>query len=71
MLKAFEIATGIQIPYKFVERRSGDLPEYFADPSKAKRVLNWEANLILIEDVKIAGDGKGQILKGFNKLKIH
>ena len=47
VLKAFEIATGIQIPYKFVERRSGDLPEYFADPSKAKRVLNWEANLDL------------------------
>tara|TARA_Y100000813_G_scaffold138170_1_gene100141 strand:+ start:145 stop:1164 length:1020 start_codon:yes stop_codon:yes gene_type:complete len=47
VLKAFEIATGIQIPYKFVERRSGDLSEYFADPSKAKRVLNWEATLDL------------------------
>ena len=47
MLKAFEIATGIQIPYKFVERRSGDLSEYIADPSKAKRGLNWEATLDL------------------------
>ena len=44
---AFKLAYGISIPYEFVKRRPGDLSEYFADPSKAKKILNWEAKLDL------------------------
>tara|TARA_B100001027_G_scaffold204308_1_gene166389 strand:+ start:571 stop:1581 length:1011 start_codon:yes stop_codon:yes gene_type:complete len=47
VVKAFEIASGIKIPYEIIERRPGDLSEYFADPSKAKRILNWEADFDL------------------------
>ncbi|MFZ2545268.1 MAG: UDP-glucose 4-epimerase GalE [Candidatus Saccharimonadales bacterium] len=49
LVAAFEKATGQKIPYVFAPRRSGDLPEFFADASKAKRDLGWQTTLS-IED---------------------
>ena len=43
MIAAFAKASGREIPYQIVERRSGDIAQCFADPSHAKRVLDWEA----------------------------
>ena len=43
MLKAFEQASGKQIPYHFAPRRKGDIAICYADPSYAKEVLGWEA----------------------------
>ncbi|TAK12064.1 MAG: UDP-glucose 4-epimerase GalE [Anaerolineae bacterium] len=43
MVKAFEKASGKEIPYNVVARRSGDIATSFADPTKAHRDLNWEA----------------------------
>ena len=43
IVKAFEDATGVEIDYKIVERRPGDIATCYADPSKAKKELNWEA----------------------------
>ena len=43
VVKAFEKASGKDLPYKVIARRSGDVAEYFADPSYAKEVLGWEA----------------------------
>lgn len=45
IIKAFEEASGVQIPYEIVERRAGDLAEYYADPSLAKKLLGWETKL--------------------------
>ena len=45
LLHAFEKACGHKIPYKVVPRRAGDLPEFYADPSKAKRLLGFETKL--------------------------
>ena len=45
MIKAFEGASGARIPYEVVARRAGDLSEYYADPTLAKKVLGWEAQL--------------------------
>ena len=45
MVAAFEKASGVSIPYEIVGRRSGDLPEYYADPHLAKELLGWEAKL--------------------------
>lgn len=45
MVKAFEVASGKQIAFEVKSRRAGDLAEYFADPSLAKAILNWEASL--------------------------
>ncbi|MCR5146665.1 MAG: UDP-glucose 4-epimerase GalE [Clostridia bacterium] len=43
IVKAFEDATGVEVKYKIVERRPGDIPTCYADPSKAKNELGWEA----------------------------
>lgn len=43
MVEAFKKASGRNIPYKIVGRRPGDIAECFADPSLAKKELNWIA----------------------------
>lgn len=43
LVKAFEEANGIKIPYEIEGRRPGDIAECYADPSKAKRELGWVA----------------------------
>ena len=43
---------GEKIPYKFVERRMGDMAICYADVSKAKRELEWEAKSGLEEICK-------------------
>lgn len=43
VVRAFEKASGKTIPYKIVKRRSGDIAECFADPSKANKELDWVA----------------------------
>ena len=47
MAKAFEKASGVEVPYKIAPRRAGDIAECWADPAKAKAELNWEAKLTL------------------------
>ena len=42
IMHAFEEANHAALPHRFADRRQGDLAEIFADPSKAKRELNWE-----------------------------
>jgi UDP-glucose 4-epimerase len=41
MVKAFEKANKIKLPYRVGERRKGDVPAIYADYSKAKKVLGW------------------------------
>ena len=43
VIDAFQKASGIKIPYRFTERRSGDSASIFADPSLANSELNWKA----------------------------
>ena len=45
MLRAFERASGRAIPYEIAPRRAGDIAEFYADPSKAKKLFGWEAAL--------------------------
>lgn len=43
VVKAFERATGVKIPYVIAERRPGDVAECYADPTKARKELGWKA----------------------------
>ena len=43
MVKAFEKANNIKIPYVIAPRRAGDVAECYADPKKAREVLGWIA----------------------------
>ncbi len=41
VLHAFERAVGRELPYEVVGRRAGDLPAYWADPTRAAEELGW------------------------------
>ncbi len=43
VIHAFERASGHTIPYDVVGRRAGDLPAYWADPTRANEELGWRA----------------------------
>ena len=43
LVKTFERVNGITLPYIIGPRRSGDLPAFWADAEKAKKLLNWQA----------------------------
>jgi UDP-glucose 4-epimerase len=43
VVKTFERVTGRKIPFEFADRRIGDVPECYADPSRASELLNWQA----------------------------
>ncbi len=47
MVQAFEKAIGKPLPYTFAPRRMGDLPEFWADATKAETLLKWMAELSL------------------------
>ncbi|QIM63556.1 UDP-glucose 4-epimerase GalE [Pasteurellaceae bacterium Orientalotternb1] len=42
MVKAFETANGIQVPYKLVDRRPGDIAVCYSNPQKAFEQLGWK-----------------------------
>lgn len=43
IVKNFEEATGVKIPYQIKERRAGDIATCYADAAKAKEELGWVA----------------------------
>ena len=43
IVKAFEKANHVQVPYEIDARRPGDVAECYADTSKAEKVLHWQA----------------------------
>lgn len=49
LIEAVKKASGRDIPYKFTERREGDIATCYADPSKARAELGWEAKYELDE----------------------
>ena len=49
MVKAFEAASGKEVPFKIVARRPGVIAECWADPSKAMTELEWQAKRSLEE----------------------
>jgi UDP-glucose 4-epimerase len=49
IINTFSKVTGKEIPYRFVERRPGDVAVSYADPSKANNELGWSAKYGLEE----------------------
>lgn len=44
LIKEFEAATGVKIPYTIVGRREGDIEQVWAAPEKANKILGWKAD---------------------------
>ena len=49
LIKFYEEANKVDIPYEFVERRPGDLAKVVADNSRAKSILGWYPRKNLLE----------------------
>ena len=43
IVKNFEAATGVEIPYDIKPRRAGDIAQCYADSTKAQKELGWVA----------------------------
>lgn len=54
LVKAFEEANNVRVPYEIVHRRSGDIASCYADVSKAKEELGWTAKRGIVEMCKDA-----------------
>ncbi|MFD1031297.1 UDP-glucose 4-epimerase GalE [Metaplanococcus flavidus] len=49
LIKAFTLASAVNIPYQVVDRRDGDIAVCYASPEKAKKRLLWKAEKNLLE----------------------
>lgn len=65
IVNAYEKATGRNIPYKIVARRPGDIDTCYADPTKAKEILGWEAKLGIYEMCRDANRWQSQNPNGY------
>ena len=52
IVRAFESISGSSVPFKYSSRRSGDVAETFADPTKAGKELGWIAKRDLEDMVR-------------------
>lgn len=49
VVRAFEVASGLAIPYEIVARRPGDIAACFASAVRARELLDWRAEKTLAE----------------------
>lgn len=54
LIKAFENANNVKVPYKIVDRREGDIEQVWANPAKANNILGWKAELSVDDTLKSA-----------------
>ncbi|MGR5177852.1 UDP-glucose 4-epimerase GalE [Vibrio mediterranei] len=66
LVSAFELASGVPIPYEIVEARSGDLAEFYACPKKAAELFNWETKLGLEDMVASSWNWQKKNPDGYN-----
>ena len=66
IVKAFEKATGVKIPYTIKERRPGDVAQCYADPEKAEKQLGWKAKYGLEEMCADAWNWQSHNLNGYD-----
>ena len=66
VIHAFEKACGKKLPYVIDPRRPGDIAECWADPSKAKRELGWQAEYGIEEMCRDSWNWQSKNPDGYN-----
>ena len=66
LVKACEDVNQVKIPYVINPRREGDLAAYWADASKAEKLLGWITQLTLEDMVRDSWAWQSKNPKGFN-----
>ncbi len=67
MVKAFEEANGVAVPYKITPRRPGDIAACYADPAKSAKLLGWKAEKTLVDMCRDSWHWQSQNSKGFGE----
>lgn len=52
VVKAFEIANNVEVPYQICDRREGDITIAYANVDKAEKELNWKSETSLEESLR-------------------
>ncbi len=66
IVNAFEKVNDVVVPYEITSRRPGDVATVYADASKAKKLLNWEAKKNLEDMCKDSWRWQKQNPNGYN-----
>ncbi len=66
IVAAFEKSTGQKVPYVIAPRRPGDIAKCYADPTKAKAELGWQAERGITEMCKDLWKWQSSHPNGFN-----
>ena len=67
MVKAFNEANNLDLPYKIVDRRPGDLAVCYADPTKSAEVLGWKAERNLNDMCRDSWNWQSKNPQGFGE----
>ena len=67
LVKAFEQANNLKIPYVIKERRPGDVDENYADASKALKEMGWKANLNIVDACRDSWHWQKNNPQGYDK----
>ena len=66
IVKAFEAASGVLIPYRLAPRRSGDIATCYADPAKTAAEIGWCAEHNLFDMMQDAWRWQSQNPNGYD-----
>ncbi len=67
LVKAFEKANGVEVPYMISPRRPGDIATCYSDPSKAAKVLGWKAEKTIEDMCRDSWRWQSQNPKGYDE----
>ncbi len=67
MVNTFSSVNGLELPYKIVDRRPGDIATCYADPAKSAAVLGWKAEKGLEEMCRDSWRWQSQNPQGFGE----
>ncbi len=69
LVRAFERINKVRVPYELVGRRPGDVAENYADTSKAKKELGWEATHTIEDMVRDTWRWQTRNPHGYKKIQ--
>ena len=67
IVKTFEAVNGVKVNYEIGPRRAGDLPEVWADSSKAASQMGWQARYSLADMCRDAWTWQSKNPVGYGK----
>ena len=67
MVKTFRDVNNVDLPYKIVDRRPGDIATCYADPTKSAEILGWKAEKTLADMCRDSWNWQSKNPMGFGE----